>query len=647
MRKFLCISLALCCSIAVFGQKADLRRGNRQFKEKDYAAADVNMITERFRNFVRGLRKDEAFVKQAAGGALTPLAVALDFINKGMDKLLWNYLHDGLKIACFKQFAEQIDRRVEKEGLTSSQRDRLLDEAGQYVNDTFGGQYWELLNVSPAALKWMRRALLSPDWFVSTQRHFFANFGFGSIYDTRSFGEYVKESLHLKKAAAQQRRTEPGSAENIDADGDLYRKFRSKEARLCYVLGVCVFFYTMMNGLNAVMRARDEAKEKEKADEMRKTNPDYKSPYELAYPDGMKWYDYTMFGNSLGQQTHLFLGRYADGTEMYVRWGKQFREFPEMFIGRKGLDFPAPMIQRMMGKANPVIGLVRDNLGALGIWGFENQNDIEEIQAKYGKQIGLLAMNARHFLPFSLPTQSEKEFKMMDLFMPSSKGFTRYKTVDYFKDFIKSGDMEGVARVYRAATMNGIDVEKCLQAAITTLEAEQRGEMSDGIKDLSQAVKRYDAAKTLKEKKVLKNKLTKYLAAESYKAFTRDEAMQMIEDYMNGDNVAEKDNDRYIELSNSGDIRADYRLSAIGKQAKKFVGQIKAAQSSGDASTAEKLAARYGSWIEINTIINQERSSVNKLKKQLGKGNDKAVMHEIREVRKQAQQLVDALPAPK
>lgn len=614
---------------------------------QDYAASDVNMITERLRNYVRGLRKDEAFAKQAAGGVLTPLAVALDFINKGMDKLLWNYLHDGLKIACFKQFAEQIYRRVEKEGLTSAQRDRLLDEAGQYVNDTFGGQYWELLNLSPAALKWMRRALLSPDWFVSTQRHFFANFGFGSIYDTRSFGEYVKESLHLKRATAQRQRTATGRVESVDADGNIYRKFRSKEARLCYVLGVCVFFYTMMNGLNAVMRARDEAKEKEKADEMRKTNPDYKSPYELSYPDGMKWYDYTMLGNSLGQQTHLFLGRYEDGTEMYVRWGKQFREFPEMFIGRKGLDFPAPMIQRMMGKANPVIGLVRDNLGALGIWGFENQNDIEEIQAKYGKQIGLLAMNARHFLPFSLPTQSEKEFKMIDLFMPSSKGFTRYKTVDYFKDFIKSGDMEGVARVYRAATMNGIDAEKCLQAAITTLKAEQRDEMSDGITDLNQAVKRYDAAKTLKEKKLLKNKLTKLLAAESYKAFTRDEAMQMIEDYMNGDNVAEKDNDRYIELSNSGDIRADYRLSAIGKQAKKFVGQIKDAQSSGDASAAESLANRYGSWIEINTIINQERSSVNKLKKQLGKGNDKAVMNEIREVRKQAQQLVDALPAPK
>ena len=42
MRKFLCVILALGCSVAVFGQKADLRKGNRQFKKKDYAAADIS-----------------------------------------------------------------------------------------------------------------------------------------------------------------------------------------------------------------------------------------------------------------------------------------------------------------------------------------------------------------------------------------------------------------------------------------------------------------------------------------------------------------------------------------------------------------------------------------------------------------------------
>ena len=42
MRKFLCVILALGCSVSVFGQKADLRKGNRQFKKKDYAAADIS-----------------------------------------------------------------------------------------------------------------------------------------------------------------------------------------------------------------------------------------------------------------------------------------------------------------------------------------------------------------------------------------------------------------------------------------------------------------------------------------------------------------------------------------------------------------------------------------------------------------------------
>ena len=42
MRKFLCILLLLAsCSLA-FGQKADLRRGNREFKKGQYAKADIS-----------------------------------------------------------------------------------------------------------------------------------------------------------------------------------------------------------------------------------------------------------------------------------------------------------------------------------------------------------------------------------------------------------------------------------------------------------------------------------------------------------------------------------------------------------------------------------------------------------------------------
>ena len=42
MRKFLCILLALGCVTAAWAQKADLRKGNRQFKKEKYAEADIS-----------------------------------------------------------------------------------------------------------------------------------------------------------------------------------------------------------------------------------------------------------------------------------------------------------------------------------------------------------------------------------------------------------------------------------------------------------------------------------------------------------------------------------------------------------------------------------------------------------------------------
>ena len=42
MRKFICICLVLSLSGAAFAQKADLRRGNRQFKKGEYAQADIS-----------------------------------------------------------------------------------------------------------------------------------------------------------------------------------------------------------------------------------------------------------------------------------------------------------------------------------------------------------------------------------------------------------------------------------------------------------------------------------------------------------------------------------------------------------------------------------------------------------------------------
>jgi hypothetical protein len=557
-----------------------------------------------------------------------------------MDKMLWNYLHDGLKIACFKMFAEQIDARVAKEGLTPDMREKLLDEAGQYVNDTFGGQYFELLNISPGMVKWLRRALLSPDWLISTQRHFMANFGFGSLYSESGFVNYLKYNAdNIKRAVG------------MKVDRDELRRFRSKNAKQCYILGVCFFFYTMMNAINAFFRRQDEEEQQELAVEERKSNPEYRSPYELAYPDGMKWYDYTMLGNGIGQQTHLYVGRYEDGSETYVRWGKQFREFPEMFIGRHGVEFPTPLIERMMGKANPMVSLIRDNLGSLGVWGFTNDKDIEEIQAKYGKTIGVLAMNARHFLPFSVPTQAEKEFKAIDLIMPSQKGFTRYKTVDFFKTYIQSGDMEGVIKTYNAAVMNNIDAESCLDAAIKEIKATQRKEMADGVVDLNSAVERFDKSTSLPERKQMRAKIRKYLSGNEYNAFSRNDALEQVNIFLNGEDMEKitiKEQNYLMNLT-SKDVIADWRIASLKAKAKEYYDKIEKARNDGNDSKADALELRYNSWLEIKDIIREYESELRKCKDDLGEDTEKdaKTMKEIRELRKEALDDIEKLKAPK
>ena len=601
---------------------------------QDYSAADVNSVTEKIREIVRELADSEGLVKKGAGYAASPIAFALDMASKGMDKVLWNYLHDGLKIACFKMFAEQVEKRVAREGLTPEKREELLDEAGQYVNDTFGGQYWELLNVSPSLIKWLRRAFLSPDWLVSTQRHFLANFGFGSLYSESGFLNYLRYNRdNIKRVLG------------VDIPRDENRRFRSKNAKQCYLLGVCGFFYVMMNAINSFFRAQDEEKERVKADEMRRTNPEYKSPYELAYPDGMKWYDYTMFGNTLGQQTHLFLGRYDDGTEWYARWGKQFREFPELFMGRHGVEFPTPMMERMSGKANPVGRYLMYDLPlTVGMYGYNQPRETKEIAEKYGNTIALLAMTAKKFIPYSVPTQQDKEFKMFDLVMPSQKGFSRWKAVDYFKTYIQGGDMDGVMRTYDAAVMNGIDAEECLKAAIQTVKATQRKELEDGITDLQSAMEKYDGTKSVAEKKRLRRKIFGYLAEQNYKAFSRDEAAGMVEGFLNGEQPSDNDVNKYVELATSEDVRDEYRLETVRKQAKRFADEV---NTEDNEARRRKLEDTYGNWLDIHDIVRDATRDINRLKRQLGKGDDDAgIMKEIREIRRDTQREIDKIREP-
>lgn len=597
----------------------------------DYAAADVQNMFDNMRDAmikVQKKLKDGNKISGTVALATMPLKVAtqmLSLINKGMDRALWDFLHDGLKLATYRMRADKTKERAKKKGWSAEELNRALDEDGQFVNDMFGGQHWDVLGASHRTLRYAGRVLLSPDWNASTTRHFLALTGFGSIWNEATFENFKQYYKRLKHKEL--------------TPEDEGRRSRQISALLCYGIGFMVFYEGIANGINAAFRALDEEKERKKAEEIRKTNPSYKSMYELAYGDeGMKWYDYLMRGNSLGQQSKIFLGRYEDGTEMYVRHGKQFREVPEYLFNHKGeLEFPGPMVQRMIGKANPMVRMTLDDINYLS--DFQASHADQEIQRKYGKTIGLLYKDALYWAPFLIPSQENKEFKAVDFFFPSSKGFSPWKAQSYFKDFILSGDMEGVVMTYQSCQRNGIDPEAQIKAAIGSVKALESAEMSDGVTSLQEASKRFDAAKSITEKKKMRQKMKKFLSQSDYKAFTQKEALDMVQGYLNGDEdlkEMEKAESKYLMKAKAEDVTEDWRIQNVWNgtmqtyqeyQRLKDVDKAKANAFKNSKTNKRLFAARKA--------ISAARRKMNKAKKQMDGTNDAAKLVEIRNTRKE------------
>ena len=597
----------------------------------DYAAADVQNMFDNMRDAmikVQEKLKDGNKISRTVAKASMALKVVtqlLSLINKGMDRALWDFLHDGLKLATYRMRADKTKERAKKKGWTEEELSRALDEDGQFVNDMFGGQHWDVLGASHRTLRYAGRVLLSPDWNASTTRHFLALTGFGSIWNEATFENFKQYYKRLKHKEL--------------TPEDEGRRSRQISALLCYGIGFMVFYEGIANGINAAFRALDEEKERKKAEEMRKTNPNYRSMYELAYGDeGMKWYDYLMRGNSLGQQSKIFLGRYEDGTEMYVRHGKQFREVPEYLFNHKGqLEFPGPMVQRMIGKANPMVRMTLDDINYLS--DFQASHADQEIQRKYGKTIGLLYKDALYWAPFLIPSQENKEFKAVDFFFPSSKGFSPWKAQSYFKDFILSGDMEGVVMTYQSCQRNGIDPEAQIKAAIGSVKALESAEMSDGVTSLQEASKRFDAAKSITEKKKMRQKMKKFLSQSDYKAFTQKEALDMVQGYLNGDEdlkEMEKAESKYLMKAKAEDVTEDWRIQNVWNgtmetyqeyQRLKDIDKAKANAFKNSKTNKRLFAARKA--------ISAAKRKMNKAKKQMDGTNDAAKLVEIRNTRKE------------
>ena len=599
----------------------------------DYAPEALKDLSSSIKDSLTRVRRElqsRGAMGTAAGvvvGIPEVVTAAIKMVNNGMDKALWTWLHDGLKLCQYKMFREDVLSQAEREGWADERIDKALDEAGQYINDEFGGQHFEVISVSPKMLRMMRRFLLSPDWLLSTQRHFLANFGFGSIYNKanmRSFMDFYKNVWKRGK----------GNEGQFDG-----RYSRAKASIVCYGLGCMIMYPLMMNALNALMRKKDEEYELQKERE----NEGYVSKYRLAYPDGMKGFemdnlsldpfesfnifgDYGMGGNAEGKKSHLFFGRYSDGTEMYIRWGKQFREFPELFENEKGeAAFPSPLLKRLMGKSNPNIRFLYDTLNYYTRWDkSKNDEDLEDkwrewigdgkLQRNFGIPMGVgaekLLMN---YLPFWAPTQRDKEWKPTDMILPSTKGFTAYKARNYFTQFIKVNDEEGIKETFKAAVLNGMNtaaITRAWESARKAVENESRDMRLKNGNEIQSVVEAFDLSADLQERKELNSRIRKMLAADAEPPQDWDEFLTQVRAERDGDTEgATKASEKYLMVATSEDILEDARLAQLKKKAsemKRIHDGMK--DNKADADLIRRWEQENQKWLDVLKIIKDGES---------------------------------------
>lgn len=330
------------------------------------------------------------------------------------NKALWDVIHNNYKLNTYELLVENES----KNGVIS---DAKRKEIAQWVNDSFGGLVWENLGISPSTKKAFSRWLMSPDWLLSSTRQFFGMFSsktghqkLNKLAATSDFWQKVKDTTQFFGINSM--------TDDINASGmrgQIARRFWARAAIQSIIY---------MNILNAVFRMWDRDK-----------NPDL-------YPEKMTAKDYSMLGNSVGQKTCVFAGRNSDGTERYVRFGKQFREVPEM------VEDP---IKKIGGKIAPIPQTAATIMTGHSLSGFENK---EMSEAKGWKRVGVAAkQGVTTFLPFSVGSAINKkgDYSLFDLVATTSKGMSKYKAGEKFKDIYSSdSDPKKIEEIEKAMRMN-------------------------------------------------------------------------------------------------------------------------------------------------------------------------------------------------
>jgi len=237
-------------------------------------------------------------------------AKAVRTANDLWDKALWDYYHNSLKLFAYEKqvmkalkHGNKITQKQYGRPMNRAEIEEAKNQIGQFINDSFGGQRWELQRFFKDARnrQMMHWLLLSPDWTFSVLKQAFAP---------------VKGHLLSQGGSTLERK--------------LAGKVLKKRGISFWVKAILYY--------NIVSQSANIVNSEIWLDEPRFT-----------------------WQNDPGHKLDIFAGFNEDGTKRYIRPGKQFREVmewsyePEKKLGAKLSPVLSEVI-RQAGKVDPGSG---------------------------------------------------------------------------------------------------------------------------------------------------------------------------------------------------------------------------------------------------------------------------------------------------
>lgn len=378
-------------------------------------------------------------------------AKAVRTANQLWDTALWDYYHNSLKLYAYEANVEaglKGAKRTLGRDLTPNEIKDIKFEMGQFVNDSFGGQNWELSEMfaSPKMRQILHWGFLAPDWTIST----------------------------LRQATA------PVRGKHLLTTEKIAKTVMSKRGALFWAKAAMYF--------NIIAQSANYYNTKKYKGEGRFT-----------------------WENAPGHELNIYAGQNEDGTERYIRLGKQFREVMEW-----GID----PIKKLGSKASPNL---REGIrqfakhdpgsGYPTPWATKDFWDVEAL-----KERGLSVLEMP--IPFSLRPWIEDRPNMFMFSLPASKGMTNYKTVSLFKEAIKKEDKDKVEHIYFSALENNLDAQSLFKSAKASVKADMTFDDKKMAKEIWKELKflmesdpkaAQDALQTYRERGIITENINKQM----------------------------------------------------------------------------------------------------------------------------------------